>query len=1111
MKKLIFVLFSVFYISASFALPEANTKPYGSVDIPTLAEYQEQMFGNPFVPSTSTHVYTPGKGPLAPVSQTKPAPQPTKQYNPKENYEIDQLQRYYEGKGPGFVGAASKGVLLTANSDIIKLALEAHFPTREARGNALAQYHAFVKQNGGKGVVPKQIWDICAAGGMDIKTADGRKKCDNFVRSLKDVYVDVCAKKQKNCVTSFKGVNTQMRQGVIIANAWAKSQQKDIIKCKEEYTTRSNDDYLFCRSIKKPGTYYTFQFDDLNESKDATAQRGAHEAVCAMAGLQFTSGGFSNPTFGSTIGASIGGGSSWPDKCNTQDGKKCSTAAVKAFAKELGFAISYDGQSGCTFSSSNIYNVSEIVNEYPNLIDNYVYSSGKDQTQLQAMPSLDESIRMYAQTKLGNIDTFKCDGQPKRWIRGALEDNEDVLTCRINGKRVDFVFDDLTQSTALWGSAIIDGSKQGLGCRAMGGIFDGEHCADLTESMCKQVAALNLKECPGCKAAYWDADKQICMLPESSNAKTIKTTVRVVTNTGIAVVALVATVASGGSVLMVTAAATATVAAATSDTAKIIQDNDASDWVVEMNKINTPEQADAFLRKHLNEIMGADHLDEPRRNGLDEMLSRVLSKTSDTYFKELVSGCIAEPQEGEVYYDTSLPTCALNPKNGSNTLSTVIRVADTVQFIAGVVMLVAGLTHTVQTITSRTTQIVDKIDDLKNTGWIRQNGQWVNQTTGEVAKSLPKGVPGWDPNPALRGGGRWRGLLYGNGNTGSFTKKADLIRWITENRVEQVVSKVWNPNWTVVAGGVANVVISHSDENLANVKIPERKSENVVVPDPTPVVVPDPTPVVVPDITPVVVPDITPVVDPDITPVVVPDTTLVVDQDLTPVVESTPSRNVTPHATKKKANTALIATAAVAGTIGAGWLIGSLIGKDDDKKATAPALSTSDKDLEQLMQNAGGVIGNQNGATLKLVPLPTTINSYAPIVDINGYAVVVVDYRGYRLPYYMNSKTMRWEPLLGIGTNGGWFNVYPTPSQSGIAVIDSIARYLKQRLNPFVVSRYVGQGAVNVRFPMAGPAAYQIINAEFPNGVVNINNGAMTPADQLLYNNNYQLIKQKLQ
>lgn len=1047
---------------------------------------------------------------------------------------INQLQTYYDNESTLTRVAAQAA--LSAKSTTISAALEVFFPAAQNRASALEKYHAAVAANGGKGLKPADLWAICSAGGLDINSQDGKNKCGYFARALRETYYDVCDDKKgpgnNYCVKDFKSIQTQMRTGTSIAKAWAKTQKKDTIVCEDKYRGSWNDDYLSCYSIVNTDAYYEFQFDDLAESGDVDTERGFREAACALAGLNFIAGGFSNSSAGSIAGANMGGGgTSWPSHCPTtgKSNPEALCAKVDAFAKEMGFSSRYSvSDGGCVFSDTNVRDASEIVNEYNGIIDNYVYS--KDQSQLQAASSLDESIRMYAQRRLGAtpITSFECDKAHKRYIRGILENNEDIITCRINGKRVDFVFDDLTQATALWGSQIIEGSQQGLDCRAMGGVFDGEHCAGLTQDMCAQVAQLNLAECPDCKAAYWDAEKGICMLPESKQAKDIRTQISVVTSVGTAVVGLVVTVVSGGSVLMIAAASTATVAAATSEGVKLMQDADASDWVEEMNRIQTPEAADKFLREHLEEIIGADHLVEQRRNGLDEMLSRVLGKASDDYFYELVGGCTVvtgDSDAAEVKYDTSLPDCALNPENGSNTKSTIIRIADAVQFIAGVVMLVEGLRQTINMLSTRATTIAQKIDALKQTGWIRQNGQWVNQTTGQTLATLPKGVPGWDP-----GVNRWRGLLYGHGTTGSFTRQADLVKWLVTTNVSRTLAQT--------VAGVAITATSPSEENPANVQIPDRTTDVPPV-DTTPagipvtdivVELPDPIPPITGNVPekpaqPQTPPVQTVPVETD--PVYTAPVETMTEQPTsvqympvqttysqpTPVDTPETSRDIKPHQVKNNgAKTALIATAAIAGTIGAGWLIGGLIGKDDDdnKTTSAPVAPQVDPELERLMQNAGGVIGVINGQSLKLIPLPTTINSYAPIVDINGKAVVVVDYRGHRLPYYMNPMTMRWEPLLGIGVNAGWFNVYPNPSQSGIAIIDSISGQLVQKLKPSVVSRYVGNYATGTRFPMAGPAAYQTINAEFPNGVVNTNTGAMSPSDQLLYNNNYQLIKQKL-
>lgn len=1032
--------------------------------------------------------------------------------------------------------AVAGTVLLKPRSETIRTAMEYYFPSADKRIAALTVYHAKVKENNG-GIYAEQLKAVCDAGELS------RSMCNQFISALREQFENVCDKddvSDNQCVQRFKSINTQMRSGVAIAQAWAKTQKNDTIVCNNKYRTSWNDDFLACYSVINDNVYYEFKFDDLNESNDVTTRHSIHMAACNLADLDFIHAGIStvaSPTTGVSIQS---GNTTWPDYCptnkNANPTAKCEV--VNKFAREFGFSAKYDDTiPGCTFEDIAIRAKGEIINEYKDIIDNFVYSSDKDQTQLQAAPTLDESIKLYAEKRLAPtpITSFKCDKAHKQWIRGVFHDNEDILTCYINDKRVDFVFDDLTQSTALWGTLLIEGSQQAMSCRAMGGIFDGEQCADLSKTMCEQVAALNLAECPDCKAATWDEENKICKLPASKSAKTTKTAIRVASNTGIATVTLVATVFTGGGALMITAASVAAIAAATSDGAKIAQDYQASDWVVKMNQIQTPEEAKKFLEDNLQEIMAADYLNASLRNGLDEMLTRVLEKTSDEYFYELVANCsnIQETADGIEYeYYTSLPNCPFNPDNGQNTWNTVIKIADTVQFIAATVMIIKSLTNSVKMLKGRAGNIATQIDELKNTGWVYRNNQWEHLASGQTAAKLPNGVPGWDPRV-----NRWRGALNNVGYTSVFRSQADVVRWLnTHNAINSLPR---------VGLGVTDAVISPSSQTESNVKIPKRES----TPPATTLSVVGPAETVI----------TTPkekqedkkqesmereqgnkkqeykgqektkqnatIKQKETTKQDVTEKKDVTEQTFgatgptltkTPQVRTAPtyttSRDIKTHTVDKKDNTALIATAAIAGTIGAGWLIGGLIGKDNGKKTSATSVSPqSNSDLERLMQNAGGIIGTQNGVSLKLIPLPTTINSYAPIVDINGNAVVVVDYRGYKLPYYMNRTTMHWEPLLGIGANGGWFNVYPNQLQSEIPVIDSIADHLGHSLTPSVVLRHISNTASGPHFPIAAPAAYQTINAEFSNGVVNTNTGTMSQSDKRLYNNNYQLIKQKLQ
>ena len=232
-------------------------------------------------------------------------------------------------------------------------------------------------------------------------------------------------------------------------------------------------------------------------------------------------------------------------------------------------------------------------------------------------------------------------------------------------------------------------------------------------------------------------------------------------------------------------------------------------------------------------------------------------------------------------------------------------------------------------------------------------------------------------------------------------------------------------------------------------------------------------------------------------------------QPVPPVVQPTIPTSVNiSHTVEQKSNTGLIATAAVLGAVGTGFLIGGLVGRDDDKSNTATNVQDLKvAELDELMRNANGAFGFITSNALKLVPLPTTNGTMAPIVRIGGRAVAVVEYRGHRFPFWVNPSSGRWEPLLGIGANGGWFNTYPNPAKADISFIDTIAGQMNTKLSPKTVLYFAGPNASGSNFPDASESAYTIINTEFVNGVVQVHEVPMSAADKALYDANYARIK----
>jgi len=208
----------------------------------------------------------------------------------------------------------------------------------------------------------------------------------------------------------------------------------------------------------------------------------------------------------------------------------------------------------------------------------------------------------------------------------------------------------------------------------------------------------------------------------------------------------------------------------------------------------------------------------------------------------------------------------------------------------------------------------------------------------------------------------------------------------------------------------------------------------------------------------------------------------------------------------KQKNVGLIVGLTAAGLVATGAIVGGVVAANaKGKKSGAVVQDTVDADIEQILHNANGVLGTVGDNQVRLVPLPTTVNTEAKLVDVDGNAVAVVEYRGYKLPYFI--KNGKWTPLLGIGETGRWFNVYPK-ANTDIKTIDMITDLMNRQINPVVVSRYVGMNASGVSLPTAAQTAFAIINAEFPNGVVQHEN--MTAQDAKLYLQNYDLIKDKL-
>ena len=690
-------------------------------------------------------------------------------------------------------------------------------------------------------------------------------------------------------------------------------------------------------------------------------------------------------------------------------------------------------------------------------------------------------------------------------------------------------------------------------CIANDGTFDGKNCAALDQQACLALQQSNIATCPNCKEVEWDAETNLCIMKSARAMTRIDKAVEIGTVAGVVVVGVVATVFTGGAaapgVLAVVAkvgAGLVIAGAATTVGAEAVMTYGIWDPFVEKaNKCivdNDTACAENLVIDELNRMQSySEELTDNEAHALDEIFVKLIRMIPDE--SRFWTDFYGDPE----FFDCTVPnnpeTCVVKE---SKQFWQHARTAGNVMQIAGGALRIFSNAATIFKESRDLLRLrVHALGSHKNLGVLGQVNAWGTQGISMPNSLVPK-------------------VAAQLGKTG-ITTNTQLVKAMGWQIGQEMF---WNPaTQTVVQGttlnmtGLVPMFIGTSGELMARDDAdffisrswaagaePEEEAAPTPDPTPTPTPAPDPnpnpdptpTPTPTPDPnptpTPTPAPDPNPNPDPTPTPTPAPDPNP--DPDPTPKPAPTPAPDpnpnpdpapdpivfpaptvtpvpapvapITPHKVDKPKNTALIATAAVAGVAVTGGLIGGLIAGGRDKGSSAAATSVvpaTPSDIDGIMAIAGGVLGYDNSYPITLIPLPTTLNTYVPIVNINNNAVVVVSYANHNLPYYMDANRKTWTPLLGIGVNGGWFNTYPNTPTTGIGAIDSITQILNQKLTPSVVQKYVLGDASGLRFPSAGPMAYPIINAEFPNGVVWQYTNPLSPSDQTLYNSNYALMQ----
>ena len=1001
--------------------------------------------------------------------------------------------------------------------------LEMYFPGDKA---AQARVAATYRDNMNSEYMGPVLKAMCEAGGI----ADDKAKCTQFTNSVlwgaTGTYYMPCdnykmpndkgssVKSQTECLRVFHGdlkTNVQVASAVTLAQEYARVKLGDEIVCSKEYRTSSNDDYIRCKSLKKK-KYYEFQFDDVRETVDSRIQQDIKNGIYYIHGVK-----------GITVSEA---------KCKEIERSALLFGATTRFSTA-------NGQTFCYISFDAIKEKKDLKTACG--IDNFEFCrSIQINTNLSTIDYMREHVAKKCNADISDI---RCDSGFKTYTGPGcattwMAPKDDVVSCHYNGQQIDFVFDDVNEAFKY----VANAGQQAMPCINSDGTFDGKNCVGLDQQNCEAMQKLNEKDCPDCRAVKWDAENKMCVLGSAKFATNVDKAVKIGTVAGVAVVAVAATVFSGGTaapgawaVVAATANGLVITGAAVQVTSEAVMTYGVFEPFVKKANLCIQNKdsvcAESLVIDELNRMESySKEFTQAEARGLDDIFVKLINLIPDD--SKFWTDFVGNPE----FFDCSVPsdptTCVV--KESAQFWQVARTVGNTAMIAGGFLKMIATIGSTL----AQTRDLVRlRVEAMPRHGTLSLNqvNTWgsrgiamPNRLVPQVAQQFGKtGITtntqlvkamGWQLGQELL----WNPATQTIVTVGTGVNMAGLVP-IVVGAGNQLYHSPDDADFFVVKPGDREEPVEPVDPVVpvepVDPVVPVEPVDPVVPVEPVDPVVPvEPVDPVVPvePVDPVVpvepVDPVVPVepVDP-VVPVEPVDPVVPVEpvQPVPPVVQPTIPTSVNiSHTVEQKSNTGLIATAAVLGAVGTGFLIGGLVGRDDDKSNTATNVQDPKvAELDELMRNANGAFGFVMGNALKLVPLPTTVGTKAPIVLIGGRAVAVVEYRGHRFPFWVNSASARWEPLLGIGANGGWFNAYPNPAKADISFIDTIAGQMNTKLSPKTVLYFAGPNASGSNFPDAGESAYTIINTEFVNGVVQVHEVPMSAADKALYDANYARIK----
>ena len=344
----------------------------------------------------------------------------------------------------------------------------------------------------------------------------------------------------------FETLRVQPTGAVALAQEYARVKHKDTsVKCNPSVVEcKNNRDCIQCTSTRQK-KYYEFVFRKTDASADANIVNGALHGLCGIFGLEYMSGGKTN-ALQTLSGGTLQSALEWPAYCKTNSASKCTEIypSAERFGYEAKMSNIHSLSDNGTFCALWAVDAEGIINDYSTL-DPYYFKKTGGNWYLSA--TLQDQICQYVEKQINPIplESCKCnDVYTQIPERENSVYKDDVLTCKVNGDDVYFVFDDLSETK----TKRLESAEEIIQCSIMeNGIYTGKQCIGLDQTQCDDLAEAVLTNCPECKRATWDEDTNSCKLPASTKITNIEKGLKLAKPIGMMAAGVVITIVTGGS------------------------------------------------------------------------------------------------------------------------------------------------------------------------------------------------------------------------------------------------------------------------------------------------------------------------------------------------------------------------------------------------------------------------------------------------------------------------------------------------------------------------------------------------------------------------------------